>query len=222
MLEAVLFDMDGVLVDSEPAHAAATSDALREIGLDGVTGATYERYFLGRADRNAFRDYLAAAGRPDIDVEDLVRRKAAAYQRRFAEEVAPQADGLETLRGAVARGFRAAIVSGALSVEIAQVVARFDLGGLVSATVGGDEVAEGKPHPAPYLLGARRLGVPPERCLVVEDAPAGVEAARRAGMRCLAVDRLGRPERLAGADLVVETLSIDAVERLRGARPGTA
>lgn len=98
------------------------------------------------------------------------------------------------------------------------VVARFDLGSLVQAVVSGDEVPEGKPNPAPYLLGAERLGLAPEQCLVIEDAPAGVLAAKRAGMRCIAVDRLGEAALLAeaGADQVVERLSMAVVTPFLG------
>jgi len=146
--------------------------------------------------------------------------KAAAFARRFPREVRPLTDGQATLRAMAEAGYRIAIVSGALASEIAMVVERFGLGRWVEATVSGDEVPEGKPNPAPYLLGAERLGVPPEACLVIEDAPPGVRAAKRAGMRCLAVDRTGDPEALyaAGADQVVTQLTPATVMTLAAAR----
>lgn len=221
MVEAILFDMDGVLVDSEPVHARAADDALAAFGLAPVTPQDYDRYFLGQTDLTALRGYLSALGLADIPLDAVLRRKAAAFARRFADEVRPQPDGLETLRAAAACGWLVAIVSGGLASEIAMVVERFGLAPYLQAIVNGDEVPEGKPNPRPYLLGAERLGRAPERCLVIEDAPAGVAAARAAGMRCLAVDRLGRPETLAQADRVVPELTMAAVEELAGgaARP---
>lgn len=218
MIRAILFDMDGVLVDSEPAHAAATADALAAVGLPPLGPGDYERVFLGRTDWLGFTDYLSEVGRADLDLDEVLEIKAEAYARRFADEVRPLPDGQATLRALAEAGYRIAIVSGALASEIAMVVEQFALQPWVAATVSGDEVPEGKPSPAPYLLGAERLGVAPEECLVIEDAPVGVLSAKRAGMRCLAVDRTGDPEPLlaAGADRVVDEVSPAAVAALIG------
>ena len=220
MIRAILFDMDGVLIDSEPVHQAAVADALTAVGLPPLAPGDYERVFLGRTDWLGFRDYLQETGRADVDLVEVLEIKAAAFARRFPREVRPLTDGQATLRAMAEAGYRIAIVSGALASEIAMVVERFGLGRWVEATVSGDEVPEGKPNPAPYLLGAERLGVPPEACLVIEDAPPGVRAAKRAGMRCLAVDRTGDPEALyaAGADQVVTQLTPATVMTLAAAR----
>ena len=214
MLEAVLFDMDGVLADSEPVHAAALDDVLLAHGLAAAIPEDYERFFLGKTDRAGLADYLRARVNRALDLEALLREKAAAFARRFPAEVRLFPDGVATLRVLAARGYRTAIASGGLTGEIAMVVDLAALGPYVAVRVSGDEVPDGKPNPAPYLLAAERLGVAPARCVVVEDAPAGVAAAKAAGMRCLAVDRTGRPERLAAADRVVRRLTPEAVEAL--------
>ena len=211
MLEAVLFDMDGVLVDSEPVHAAALDDVLGLHGLSPCTLEDYEVFFLGKTDRTGLDAYLRARLAEPPDLEVLLAEKAAAFARRFAAEVRVFPDGVGTLRALAERGYRVAIATGGLDAEIAMVVALTGLAPYVAARVSGDEVPDGKPNPAPYLLAAQRLGVPPERCVVVEDAPAGVAAAKAAGMRCLAVDRTGQPERLVAADRIVERLTPEAV-----------
>jgi HAD superfamily hydrolase (TIGR01509 family) len=211
--------MDGVLIDSEPAHEAATDEIMRENGLGPISSEVFARYFFGRTDYVGFRDYLAAIGRDDISIEELMRRKAAAFARRFAEEVRPHPDGLSTLREAAARGYPIAVVSGARNAEIALVVERFQLRPLLAATIGGDDVPEGKPSPAPYLAGAERLGFDPAACVVIEDAPPGIASARAAGIRCLAVDRLGRPDLLAEADRVVTCVTLQAVLALDASHP---
>ncbi len=213
-IQAVIFDMDGVLIDSEPVHQRATDEAARQFGLPPVDPDTFARYFFGRTDYTGFLDYLAAVDRTDLSIPDLMNATADAYARRFPDEVEPFQDALDALHACTERGYRVAIVSGARNSELDDVVKRFDLAPLLDATVGGDDVPVGKPDPAPYLAGARELGLPPARCLVIEDAPAGVASAIGAGMRCLAVDRVGHPERLTAADRIVRTVTIDAVEEL--------
>ncbi|HET9016776.1 MAG TPA: HAD family phosphatase [Thermomicrobiaceae bacterium] len=214
MLEAVLFDMDGVLADSEGVHAAALDDVLAAHGLPPATAEDYARFLLGKTDRTGLADYLRARADRPLDLEALLKEKATAFARRFPAEVHLFPDGVDTLRVLAARGYRVAIASGGLEREIAMVVDLAGLAPVLSARVSGEEVPDGKPSPAPYLLAAARLGVAPPRCVVVEDAPAGVAAAKAAGMRCLAVDRVGRPEWLAAADQVVAHLTPEAVEAL--------
>ena len=214
MIRAILFDMDGVLVDSEPAHAAATNDALRQLGLPEVDAAGYERAFFGRPDHESFAAYFARIGQPANRLDDALHLKQEAFARRFLAEVRPFEDGIEALREAHARGYLVAVVTGARRSELLLVLERFSLGELVDTALSADDVERGKPDPLPYLMAAQRLGIDPDACLVVEDTPAGVEAARAAGMTCLAVDRLGRPERLDGASLIVPALDCAAIASL--------
>lgn len=213
-ISAVIFDMDGVLIDSEPVHLVATDEIARRYGLPPVTPDVFARYFFGRTDYSGFLDYLAVLGRTDLSIDELIEANADAYARRFPTEVQPFSDGIEALHAAIEHGYRVAIVSGARNSEVEAVVTRFGLAGLLDAAVGGDDVPIGKPDPAPYLTGAAQLGLAPGRCLVVEDAPAGVSSAIAAGMRCLAVDRVGRPGLLARANRVVTTVTIGAIEDL--------
>lgn len=209
-----MFDLDGVLIDSEPAHFAATRAALEDLGLGTLDEADYAQWMLGRPDHSALADYMAARGlSPDL-LPALLERKAARYAERFAVDVHPLADGVETLQAVYAAALAVGIVSGALAVEIAWAIERLGIAGLVDTVVSGEEVARGKPDPEPYLLAARRLGLEPSVCVAVEDAPAGVTAAKAAGMRCLAVDRQGWGEELGAADLVVSRLSWEALSRL--------
>ncbi|HEX7103762.1 MAG TPA: HAD family phosphatase [Nitrolancea sp.] len=211
---AVLFDMDGVLIDSEPAHAAAINEAVGDFGLAPFSKAIFERYFYGRTDYSGFVDYLTAIDRLDLTIADLMIATSAAYERRFASDVRGYPDALDALRAASARGYRVAIVSGARNHEIELAVARFELAPFLDAIIGGDDVPTGKPDPAPYLAGANRLDIQPEHCVVIEDAPAGIASARAAGMRCLAAQRFRDPAQLAAADRIVETVTIEAIEGL--------
>lgn len=211
-VRAVLFDLDGVLVESELVHFAATRAAWEALGLGTLDEVEYATWMLGRPDRDGLTDLLRARGLPAEHLPELLERKAAAYAERFATEVQPLPDGVETVRAASAAGLRIGIVSGSLAAEIALALERAGVAGLVDVVVSGDEVTRGKPDPEPYLLAAVRLGLSPGACVAVEDAPAGVAAARAAGMRCLAVDRHGWGDRLRGADLVVTRLGWEALQ----------
>jgi len=211
---AVLFDMDGVLIDSEPVHQTATNEAVLQFGLPPITTAIFARYFFGRTDYTGFVDFLTAIDRLDLSIPDLMAAAALAYERRFATEVRGFSDALDALRAASERGYRVAIVSGARNHEIDLAVGRFELAPFLDAIIGGDDVPVGKPDPAPYLAGAGRLDIPPERCLVIEDAPAGIASASAAHMRCLAVNRTDNPERVALAEYVVTAVSIEAIEKM--------
>ena len=211
---AVLFDMDGVLIDSEPVHETATNEAMQQFGLPAATTEVFARYFFGRTDYSGFVDYLTVINRLDLSITDLMEASALAYERRFATEVRGFLDALDALRAAAERGYRVAIVSGARNREIELVVNRFELAPFLDTIIGGDDVPVGKPDPAPYLAGASRLDIPPEQCLVIEDAPAGIASARAARMRCLAVNRTDNPERVALAEYVVTAVSIEAIEKM--------
>ena len=127
---------------------------------------------------------------------------------------------LERLRQ---QGYRQAIASSAPRANIAVLVHVLNIGLYFQATISADDVTKGKPNPAIFLKAATALGVSPVRCVVIEDAVAGVQAARRAGMVCLAVATTQPAERLRDADLVVERLTDladDAFERLLARQSG--
>ena len=196
MIRAVMFDMDGVLVDSEPAHRSVTQEVLRERGLPVPDERDWEQVFLGRPDRDGLAEWFRLR-QLAADVEAVMAAKLTCLAARFSAIVPEFEDGQWLARQLRRRGVPLALVSGARRVEVALVLRRFDLAGVFAATVSADDVAVGKPDPAPYLRGAAALKVPPAACLVIEDAVPGVRAAEAAGAPVIAVDRLGRPERFA-------------------------
>ena len=216
--DAVIFDLDGVLVDSEPLHFQAVNEVLAEEGRR-LTESEYLSY-IGVADEWA----------------DLIRRKGlrhapAHYRARYHEAVLralrrplhPQPGVVELLDGARARGLKVGLASSSRREWVAATLAALGLSDRFDAVISGEMVARGKPAPDIFLLAAERLGVPPERCLVLEDAPAGVAGAGAAGMAVVAVRTAYTAEaRLDGADLVVESLAGRSIDDLEAAlaRPG--
>ncbi len=195
-IDAVLFDMDGVLVDSEPVHERVTIEALNAYGLPMPDDAQWQRIFLGRPDRDGLRDWFALH-RIDLPVETIMADKLARFEARFEDLVQPFEDGQWLARELHARDVPLALVTGARRDEADLVLRHYCLSSVFRATVTADDVTVGKPDPEPYLSGARLLGVSPDRCLIIEDSFAGVTSANAVDAEVIVVDRLGMPERFA-------------------------
>ncbi|WP_066949301.1 HAD family hydrolase [Streptomyces lushanensis] len=182
---AVIFDLDGTLVDSEPNYYEAGRQVLAR---HGVTGFTWEHHtrFIGIGTRETLEALREEYG-IGAPVDDLLAEKNRLYLERVrtSTEVFPQ------MRKFVERlhteGVPMAVASGSSRAAIDMALAVTGLDGYFTATVSAEEVAQGKPRPDVFLEAARRLGTAPARCVVLEDAGPGVVAAHAAGMRCIAV-----------------------------------
>jgi len=199
----VLWDLDGTLIDSAGHHWIAWRDTLAGVGRS-VTEAQFARTF-GKRNDEILRD-LFGGGLDPAWVEEVSETKEKTYRAILRKE------GLELLPGAETwlvrlgeRGWRQALASSAppLNIEAAFEALRLDR--FLRTIVSADEVGKGKPDPAIFVEAARRVGVPAARCVVVEDAPAGIEGARRAGMRSIGV--LSEHHTRLDADLVVASLA---------------
>jgi HAD superfamily hydrolase (TIGR01509 family) len=214
----VIWDLDGTLIDSAGLHWIAWHDTLEGAGRS-VTPEDFASSF-GKRNDEILRDLFGQGIEADW-IERVSEAKEQAYRRLLRER------GLELLPGALswferlrAAGWRQALASSAPQPNIDAVFESLAaLGRYLDLVVSADEVGRGKPDPAVFLEAARRLALPPGRCIVVEDAPAGIEGARRAGMRSIGVLSSHHPR--LEADVVVpslEALAEDAFEALL-ARP---
>jgi len=209
---AVLWDMDGTLLDSAEYHWLAWRETLEGESYP----LTYERFAASFGQRNdtILRGYFGPDF-PDSEIERIGAAKEQLYRKLVRER------GIELLPGVrrwLARlqteGWRQAIASAAPRLNIEAILAALDIAGCFDAIVSAEDVQRGKPDPQVFLVAAERVDVPPARCVVVEDAPAGVEAGRRAGMRTIGV-RTSHADLVA--DIVVRTLdelADDAFDRL--------
>ena len=207
--KAIIFDMDGVIVDSEPLHERAFHEIFRELGYENRHGMDFAAYY-GRSDRALWLDFIAKH-HPSQSLEELTALK----QQRFMELIRrtkPIFSAVPALLNKLASRYILALASGSLHVVIDEVLAMRDLRRFFSAIVSVQDVARGKPAPDVFLRTAGLLGLPPQLCCVIEDAAAGVEAARAAGMGVIAItNTLSRTE-LARATHVVDTY--DEIEAL--------
>lgn len=180
--QAVLFDMDGVLVDSEPVHAQLVVELARARGIQ-LSPADFQDY-VGRSPLNQWEDLCARFGLDEAP-EDIAAGQIQAYYQRVRDGQAPPVmpGVLALIEGLQAAGVKLAVASSNASRTVAAVVEALGLGAQLQAWVGGDEVARPKPAPDVFLEAAARVGVPAEACVVIEDSAHGVRAAHAAGMR---------------------------------------
>lgn len=203
-IEAVVFDMDGVLVDSEPLHMEATRRLLAAYGVGYSQEENAE--FIGFTDLEIFtilriRHGLAPA------TDELTRQFAEKLIELLEREAVPLPGVPAVLEGLRRAGYRLALASSSTPKVIAATLRTLRIDGHFPTVVSSVEVGRGKPAPDVFLAAASRLGRPPSRCLVIEDSRNGVLAAKRAGMACVAVPCAAtRHQEFAGADLVLGTL----------------
>lgn len=209
----VIWDMDGVLVDTGELHYLAWSRVLPEYDIP-FDRETFRATF-GMNNAGILTQLLGRTPEPDL-LTEISDRKEETFRQAALGNVEPLPGVHDWLNRLQQAGYRQAIASSAPPANIHTLVDALDLRFHFAALVSGFDLP-GKPDPATFFSAARAMGVPPERCIVVEDATAGVEGARRAGMKCIAVATTNPVEALQGADLVVErldTLPADAFDRL--------
>ena len=201
--QAVIFDLDGVLVDSEGLHVDAWKTLFARHGIE-VTDQEY-RDAVGMLDADWIAGLFGRRGQ-QTDPAWWQAAKRRVYRGILAANVRlfPGVDVL--VRALHAAGLRLAVASSSWRENIHTVLDAAGLAHCFAVLTGKEDVRRHKPHPEPYLRTARALAVPPAACTVVEDSEIGIEAARRAGMRCIAIPNSLPPEQLAAADAILPSL----------------
>jgi HAD superfamily hydrolase (TIGR01509 family) len=216
-IRAVIFDMDGVLVDSEPVWNQVRVELAAERGLTWTE--EMQRACMGRATvewAEVVRDRLHLPWSVDEVIADIRRRMQSAYRRRL-----PILPGSVEAVQRIATAFHVAVASGSMTVLIHQVLSATGLDRVIPVVVLGDTIPRGKPAPDIYLEAARRLELPPSDCTGVEDSANGLRALHAAGMKAIAIPTAEfplAPEALALADLRLARIDELTVEAVRGLR----
>ena len=199
---AVIFDMDGVIVDSEPRHERAFREVFEEIGFGDTHGIEFSQYY-GRSDRALWDDFMARH-KPPHTLEDLSERKQRRFLRMIREEQ-PVFESLPDLVQRLALVYRLGLASGSYHPTIEAVLSLKDLRRFFPVVVSVQDVARGKPEPDVFLRAAELLKSNPAECCVVEDSAAGVEAGLAAGMTVIAITNSLPKEKLSRAHYIVST-----------------
>jgi HAD superfamily hydrolase (TIGR01509 family) len=212
--EAVLFDFDGVIVDSEPVHFEAFRSVLQPLGI-GFTWREYVDAFMGFDDRDAFRELFRARGMAldDLRMARLVAEKSERFLAAVQAGVRAYPGAVPLIRSLRAAGVPLGMCSGALRADILPVLEGLGVAACFPVIVSADDVRKSKPDPESYRLAFRKAALmhpsrisSPDRCLAVEDTPAGIEAAKGAGMMVLAVTNSYPREALSLADFTIGSL----------------
>ena len=212
-LEAVLWDMDGVIADTGPYHLQAWHTVFSERGFN-YSEEDFRRNFGQRNDtiiQKVAGDRLSPA-----EVETIAAKKEEIYRQKVANNIKPLPGVIELMKSLGGCGVKMAVASSAPLENIRLIMRGLGIADYFQAVVWGKEVTEGKPSPQVFLLAAKRLKIEPAGCVVIEDAVAGVTAAKRAGMRCVAVTNTHPGTKLLEADLVVDNLATVSVNDLAG------
>jgi HAD superfamily hydrolase (TIGR01509 family) len=199
---AVIFDMDGVIVDSEPRHERAFLEVVREIGYGHNHGLVFADY-VGRSDQELWVDFVARNNPPHA-LEELLAMK----RRRVVEIIRreqPLFSGLPELIEKIACRCKLALASGSERAVVEEVLKLRGLHRFFSAVVSGSDIQRGKPAPDIFLLAAKLLGVAPETCCIIEDSKPGIAAGLAAGMCVIAITNTHPAHELQAATHVVST-----------------
>ncbi|MCS7221964.1 MAG: HAD family phosphatase [Anaerolineae bacterium] len=212
--KAVLWDLDGVIADTGDLHILTWRMMLNEMGVP--FDEQYFRRIFGMVNSEGIPLLLGRPASPE-EIARLSERKEALFRELLPGRLRPVPGAVEWIRRLREDGWRQAVASSAPRLNIEAMLGELGLTDAFEALVCAEELPAGKPDPAVFLKAAETLRVLPAHCIVVEDALVGIEAARRAGMKCIAVTTTHPAEELQGADLIVATpaaLPPDAFERL--------
>jgi HAD superfamily hydrolase (TIGR01509 family) len=196
----VIFDFDGVLVDSEPLHARAFQDVLAMYGRT-LTDEEYYANYIVYSDREVLERLLPSG--------KVLEAALAAKVRRTRELMEGGVPVFQDCLALLTRtdGWRVGLATGSIRREVERVLQSLRIHDRFATIVTREDCEKGKPDPEPFLRAAWGLGLHPRQCVAIEDTPGGIQAAKAAGMACIAVTHSCPRESLAQADLVVDDLS---------------
>jgi beta-phosphoglucomutase len=213
MLKAVIFDFDGIIVDTEPLHYRAFQETLIPLGM-GYTWDDYVTYYMGFDDREAFAEVYKANGRVlnEEELVELINRKGAIFEEIIAVGIKPYPGAVELIK-ALSGEIPIALCSGALPSDIKPILKQLHISDAFDVIVTAAEVAASKPDPESYIRAVKELdsafpdkNITPGDCLAIEDTPAGIASAKAAGISVLAVTNSYPAEKLPEAVRIVKSL----------------
>jgi len=211
-IKAVLFDMDGTILDSEPAHTKVLQEVIqKEVGID-ISEEDIREYIGLSYDKKLEIIFKRMGIKKDIyNLADMARKKSLENSHLVAKMY-----GAEELIKRMKENFAIALVTGSGRDQADFFMESVGLKKYFKTIVTSDDVKRNKPSPDIYLLAAEKLGVKPKECVVIEDSAVGIESAKSAGMICIAVrNQYQNNPDLSKADLIVESLSDISLEMIR-------
>ncbi|MBO5895344.1 MAG: HAD family phosphatase [Alistipes sp.] len=215
MLKGVLFDMDGVLVNNLEVHRAAFAEFFRRYGVER-SFEELSRVF-GKGNDDIMSELMPREVVERVGIRELGHEKEAIYREIYAPTITPQPGLLTFLDECEAEGLKCAVGSSGYRANVDFVLDKCNIERYFDYAVAGDEVTRCKPDPEIYLTAAAKLGLRADECVVFEDAEAGIEAAKRAGMRVVALATTFNHDFLetTDADYIIDDFRDITVDKLR-------
>ncbi len=205
MITTVIFDMNGVITDDEECHELATKRAFEQVGLD-ITPEIYRRFCLGRTDLAAFKELIEIYSLYKVKLEPIITDKTKIYLDLIRHELKIYPEVVDLI-DRLNENYTLALTTSSTLSEAQTVINKLKLQDKFRVVITSQDVVFGKPHPEPYLLTAKKLGVDPRACLVIEDSENGVRSAKAAGMKCVAITNSEKRDKLMLADQIVDRFS---------------
>ena len=203
MFKAIIFDMNGVIINDEELHAMAFSRVLSQFGVMlSREDKDYKEICLGRTDREGFEVLIERFGITE-DINELLRQKAEEYLKLVKGNIKSYPGVLELVHK-LKDDFMLALVTGAIRQEAELTLKYFKIKDCFKVTITGDDTINGKPDPEPYIRAVEYLHISPDDCVIIEDSSIGVESAKRAGIECIAVLTTHQKEDLTKADFIAK------------------
>ncbi len=209
-IRAVLFDMDGVIVDSEPQHIQAFQKTLASHGHT-LDHENYQTYFAGKTDQKGLEDFLQTHT-DSTPIEDLLAEKTGHFLDIAENDITPYAGIIDVIQGLRKKGIKLALVTGSVRQEVEVILSALNIRDAFDVIITADDVRTGKPDPEGYTKAVAAIGYDPEQCVIIEDSPSGVNAAVAAGIRCIAITTTHNEHDLSTATKVIAPpLTIDHI-----------
>ncbi len=201
MIKAVIFDMNGVIINDETIHELAFNRSLVTHGIR-VSHEEYQKCCAGKTDRVGF-ETIAKEKNLNFDIDQAIHDKDQSYFQLFPANKKTYPGVIELIKSLKDK-YKLAVCSGSVQREVEMILKEFDIFDCFKVVISAENVTRSKPDPEPYLLAAQRLGVLAEECVAIEDSPSGIAAAKAAGMKCIAITTTHEPSSLQSADSIVD------------------
>jgi len=205
MITTVIFDMNGVIIDDEPLHKQAFRKTFKPLGIN-LTSEEYKRHCMGKSDKSGYKAILNAYDLKNIDTQGLVNKKSKIYWQLIQGNIQPFPGVIELIKK-LCQNFTLALTTSATRKEAKMVLNYFGITKNFKVIVTAEDITKSKPDPEPYLITAKKLQEEPKCCLVIEDSKAGIQSAKNADMKCIAVTTTHKRSELQNADLIVDSFT---------------
>ena len=208
-IKGIIFDVDGVIFDSEKLHLQAWKKVFKKRNILLID----EKSGVGRSDREFLLELKAKKTIPsDIDIREIQEEKLAVLIG-LADKKVELFPGVKELLSFLKDNYLLCVASNSDIKFISKVLQNTNLARYFKHIITINDVSKPKPHPDIYLLSLKKMGLTSEECIVIEDSPVGIEAAKRAGMKCIAVVHTLTKEKLQKADLILEEISVGKIKK---------